>query len=138
MIFPINLKLVIKTEAEKADETDKNLQERTEDYTERHPHDTPFENLYAEEINTISKNCDTDENADIIKRRSERIKDETTDRLLDGVQNCGNTKEKRVNRDNAGHINRKNRSRLIEAWTDNIANQRICKNHNKNTSNKSH
>ena len=63
--------MVIKTEAEKADETDKNLQERTEDYTERHPHDTPFENLYTEEIDAISKNRNTDENTNVIKCRGE-------------------------------------------------------------------
>ena len=94
--------------------------------------------MYAEEINTISKNCNTDENADIIERRGERIKDETTDRLLNRVKYRGNTKQKWVNCDDAGHIDGENSARFIKAWTDDVANQRIRKNHNKNTGDKSH
>ena len=136
MIFPINFELIIKTETEEADETDEDLQQGTEDHTECHTHDTTLENLYTKEINTISKNCDADENTDIIERRSERIKDETSDRLLNGVQNRGYTKEKRINRDHTRHIDGENSAGFIEARTDNVANQRVRKNHNKNTGDK--
>ena len=130
--------MIIKTETEEADETNEDLQQGTEDHAERHPHDATLENLYTEEIDTISENGDADENTDIIERRSERIKDKATNCLLNGIQNRGNTEQKWINRDDASHIDGENSARLIKARTDDVANQRIRENHNKNTGDKSH
>ena len=67
-------------------------------------HDATFKELDAKDIDAASENQNTDENADVVESRGEGKKDETTNGLLDGGEDGGDGEKKRVNGDDAHHV----------------------------------
>lgn len=133
-VFPVDFEFVIKAETKKPDEGDENFENGAKNDAEGDTHDTTVEKMEAEEVDAVGEASDANQDADVVERGGESVEDEAADGLLDGGEDGGDGHEEGVNRNHAHHVNRENRAGFVETWADDIANQRVGKNHNQDAS----
>ena len=126
----MELEFIIKAETKEPDETNNELKHGAKYHAERDAHDSAFENLPAEDVDAAGEPNDADQDADIIKGRGESVKDESTESLLDAGEDSGDRKEEGVDSDDAHHVDSEDGAGFVEAGADNVADERIGKNHN--------
>ena len=137
LVFPVNLEIIIKAEAEETDKGGQELEDSAESDTDSDAHDTAFEDLKTEDRDTVGEDSDTDKDTDVIEGGGEGAEDKATKGLLNGGNDGRDREEEGVDRYNAHHVDRENHAGFVETGTDDVADERFGKNHHEDTCDKS-
>ena len=137
LVFPFDFEVVVEAEAKEAEKTSDELEHGTKSDADGDAHDATIENLPAEEVDAAGEDGDAEQDADVIHGGGEGVEDEATDGLLHGGEDGGDAEEEGVDGDDAHHVDGKNGAGFVQTGADDVADERVGKNHDENAGDES-